>query len=232
MGRPSRIFALVAVAVLLVGAAALFVPFLTRQRTVTVATPVPDPISPLEKLRVKAGQNVCLDAIPFTPDAAQVRLLVPALDGPAQPLIVRLRAAGLDETHRVRPTYRAGTPLTFGFSSVKQASFGTVCVRNAGRRSVNLGMTSDPRNISRSKATIDGKPYGNEVPITLLAAGRASLISRLGAVRDHIAAFKPGLAGALVWPLFLLVAFALPALIVWGVAAGLRAADDDSTTDA
>jgi hypothetical protein len=231
MARPGRIFALVAVAVLACGAVATFLPFLTRERAVTVATPVPDPISPLEKLKLKPGRDICLDAIPFTPDAARVRLLVPALDGPPQPLTVRLRATGLDERHEVPATYAAGTPLTVGFTAVKQASFGSVCVRNAGRRSVNLGMTSDPRNISRSRATIDGKPYGNEVPITLLAPKKASLISRLGAVRDHIAAFKPGLAGALVWPLFLLAAFGVPALIVWGVAAGLRAADDDPTTD-
>jgi hypothetical protein len=231
MARPSRIFALVAVAVIVCVGAATFVPFLTRDRTVTVATPVPDPISPLEKLKLKRGANLCLHSIPFTPDAARVRLLVPALDGPPQPLTVRLRAAGLDESRRVAATYAAGTPLTVGFSPVEQASYGTVCVRNAGRRAVNIGMTSDPRNSSRSNPTINGKPYGNEVPITLLAAEKASLISRLGEVRDHIAAFKPGLAGALVWPLFLLAAFAVPALIVWGVAAGLRAADDDPTTD-
>jgi hypothetical protein len=31
--------------------------------------------------------------------------------------------------------------------------------------------------------------------------------------------------------LLLLAALAMPALIMWGVAAGLRAADDDPTTD-
>jgi hypothetical protein len=231
MRRPPNAFVIAAATVFLAGVAAIFLPALSEDRLMIASTPVADPVSPLEKLPLRPKANLCLDSIPFTPDAARVRLLVPALDGPPQPLRVRLRARGLDETRNVPPTYAAQSAIVLGFTSVERAAFGTVCVRNTGRRAVNIGMTSDPRNISRSQATVNGKPYGNEVPITLLAAKRASLISRLDAIRDHVAAFKPGLAAALVWPLLLLAALAMPALIIWGVAAGLAAADDDPTTD-
>jgi hypothetical protein len=228
MARASRSFLIAAAAVLVVGVVLIFAPFLTRERTVATATPVPDPVSALESLKLKARARVCVDSIPFTPDASRVRMLIGQLNGPPQPLAIRVRAAGLDETHRVAPSYAASAPILVAFTPVHRASFGTVCLRNAGRRSVIVGMTSDPRNISRSQATLEGKPYGNHVPVTLLAAKRASLLSRVGEIVVHVAAFKPSPADAVVWILLTLVIVGVPALILWGVATGLRGADDEA----
>jgi hypothetical protein len=228
MARASRPFLIAAAAVLVVGVVFAFVPFLTRERAVTTATPVPDPVSPLESLKLQPRARVCVNSIPFTPDASRVRMLIGQLHGPPQPLQLSVRAAGLDETNPVAPRYAASTPIVVGFTPVARASFGTVCLRNVGDRAVNAGMTSDPRNISRSQATLDGKPYGNHVPVTLFAAKRASLLSRVGAIVNHVAAFKPSPAHTVVWILVVLVIVALPALILWGVAAGLRPDDDEA----
>jgi hypothetical protein len=228
MASASRRFLIAAATVLVIGVLLTFVPFLTRERTVVTATPVPDPVSALESLKLKAHARLCVDSIPFTPDASRVRMLIGQLSGAPQPLTVRVRAAGLDETRRIAPAYAASAPILVDFTPVQRASFGTVCLRNAGRRSVMVGMTSDPRNISRSQATLDGKPYGNHVPVTLLAAKRASLLSRVGEIVDHVAAFKPSPAHAAVWILLVLVLVGVPALILWGVATGMQTTDDEA----
>src|SRR3954452_4410763 len=222
MGSPVRAFLLGAAAVLLVGLV-IAVPVMTKDRTVITATPVPDPISPLEKQPLKPRSEMCLDSIPYTAEAARVRLLVPQLSEPTQPLRVRVRAAGLDESHTVAPSaYGAFRPIVVAFTPVKRESLGTVCVRNTGRRGVNIRVTSAPPNISRSNAAIDGKPYLNEVPVTLLARDKGSLIGRLGEIAGPAEAFKPGLAAAPVCPLLLLPALAVPALVLYAVAGAIR----------
>ena len=227
MRSPVALFLASALAVIALGVVKA-VPALTQERTVIAATPVPDPVSPLEKLKLQRGATLCVDSIPYTPDASRLRLLVPQLDGPPQPLRIRLRARGLDEARRIAPTYQPSSPIVVPFTPVTRSSFGTVCVHNVGRHAVNLGMTSDPRNTSRSQAVLNGKPYGNEIPVTLLERNRASILSRTGDIVGHVAAFKPGLVVALLWPLLILVVVAVPTLVLAAVVAEVRESGDPS----
>ena len=218
-----------ALAVVAVGAV-LGVIALSHPRDVITATPVGEPVAPLEKQPVRPRQSICVASVAFTPDAARLRFLIPELQGSPQPLRVRVRAAGVDESVGVPATYTAFSRIVVPFKPVPREALGSVCIRNAGRRPVNIGISSDPRLISRSTSTLGGKPYGNHVPLTLLRARQSSLLSRIGDVRSHIAAFKPGLAGMLLWPLFLALLVAVPALMIWAGTAAFRDGEADDAS--
>lgn len=190
-----------------VGAAVLFVPFLTRERTVVAATPNPPPIFDVVPLVLEPGQALCVAGVVVPPDAQLARVRATAAGG-----TLRLRAFSgggwrSEATVPVRPT--TDVPLT----APRTTQTAEVCLDNAGARPFTLASTEEPRTASRTVTRRDAEMLEEDVTLLLLEREPASLASRLGTLAERASAFKPGL----VSPGLLL---ALGALLLLGLPLG------------
>ena len=210
-------------------------PFLTADRQDTYATPSlqPDTLAPLQALTVPAGAKVCVDKVPFGPDARYV--LVTGLPGTPTTKPLELTAGA--------PGYRARGRIPAGLADNQQAivklepaavteSLGTVCIRNAERRTVGFyGTGRDGRMAAPSMTTIDGRPAPVSLSLSLLTTPNASIGSRLGELSGRIAAFRP-VTGWQVFLTMVLLLIGTPAALMAAVAyAGRAAGEDPPSTD-
>jgi hypothetical protein len=203
------------------------VPFLKLARPDVAATPTVSPTDPgmIVPVGIKRGQTACIDHMVFGPDARFVALTVQAKH-PTGPIRVEAGAPG----------YRAVTRLPAGLGNDAQAlaplrpaardvDGGTLCLTNEGRHKVSFyGVDANGRAGSPAQTTVDGRPVGGEISVTLLRSPSRSLWGQLGEVFDRVAAFRPvgGWFAALLFGLLLLAA-----PVALAVALGRAAAEDD-----
>ncbi|MDO8210013.1 hypothetical protein [Conexibacter sp. CPCC 206217] len=215
----------VACAILLVGAVAYWIPWLTDARQYVAATPAPTPSSPLvyAPVALPPGGELCMAPVTLPPDGRvlQLRTTTPQAQGP--PLSVRVSGPG---------GYRASARLADGFSGdviafelappPRALSGGRVCVTNDGRRRVPLiGSTEVFTASARPAAVLDGRPLAQKVALAFYTTADNGLVHHLGALLDHAAAFKP-FGGVLLGFVVVLLLLALPLATIGGLVWALR----------
>jgi hypothetical protein len=203
------------------------VPFLKLARPDVAATPTVSPTDPgmIVPVAIKHGQTACTNHMVFGPDTRFVALTVQAKHPTGR---IRVEATA--------PGYRAITHLPTGLGNDAQAlaplppaprdvDGGTLCLTNEGRHKVSFyGVDGHGRAGSPAVTTVDGKPDGAEISVTLLRSPSRSLWGQLGEVFDRVAAFRP-IGGWFAALLFGVLFLAAP--VARAVALGRAAADDD-----
>ena len=222
-GRAAAVAAIAAT--LLIGLLFAVRPFLSRDRTLFVATPTPPAPYLVEPVRLEPGQRACLDSVAFDSDTEVAVFTMIATPGrPAPPLEVTASGRG----------YRASSPAPGGYAGTrilnvpleppKKSVLGDFCIRNAGRpgQTVAVQGSQDPRVVSRPTVRVDGSPIPQEIPLTFAEAKQASLLSRLPDAVERATAFKAWWVGrGLLWPLLVLVVAGLPAGAIYALVSSL-----------
>jgi hypothetical protein len=211
------------------------VPYLTEGRPAIWATPTSEPYTAalLQPVTVPARGQVCVDGVPWSPDAKYVQLRVLPGVRPAQTPELGVEATG--------PGYRATGTVPAGLRQNDQAIAkitpaprelsGRLCVTNRGARPLALyGVGKQGRLAAPVKVTVAGRELPDrQLSVTLLSSPNQSLLGRMGDVTSHVAAFRP--VGAwVVW--LLLVALLIGVPVAVAVALGKAAALDDDQPSA
>jgi hypothetical protein len=211
---------------LLIACVAWFVPYLTRERQDLAGVPVPPPFLAQTPVKIGSGSEACLSDVAFDTDAEFVGLT--ALSAPRPPLEVVARAPGYRETDTVPGTREPPSGMFARIDPPERSVIGTLCIRNRGKRHVDLLGTADARTgVGRPVTRVDGAEVTPDISVSLFAADNGSVLERLGQLVDRAAAFKPGLFGlpVFLWIVLLLAAIGIPAAALYAMLSSLREAD-------
>jgi hypothetical protein len=188
-------------------------PFLRADRPAIWATPTVQPTDPslLFPVRVPGGARVCVDGMPWGPQARVVQVTLLPGRRPSPELRVEARAPG----YVARGTIAAGLgdnqPGGARITPAPREVTGTLCIRNTGRHTVGFyGVPAGGRTGAPVTVTIDGKKVADrQISVTLLSSPAQSMLSRFGDLIDHAAAWRP-LASWTVWLLALALLIGTP----------------------
>jgi hypothetical protein len=209
--------------------------YLLKSRPAIWATPTSEPydVAQLTPIAVPGHQRICLDGMPWAPQARFVQIRV--LPG----LRARTPAIGIAARG---PGYRADAVIPGGLSQNARATApirpasreidGTLCVTNRGARPLSFyGVPTADRLGAPVTVTVGRKPLvDRQLSVTLLQSHNRAILGRLGTVLSHVATFRP-VGTWLVWILLALVLLGAPVAVASALA-GASAADDEGATAA
>jgi hypothetical protein len=213
---------------LLIAFFAWFLPYLTRERENVAGVPVPSPLIAQTPVRMNPGSEACLSDVAFDTDAELVELTALTTPRPRPPMEIVAEAPGYRETATAPGGYEPLTALYARIDPPKRSVVGTLCIRNRGKRRIDLLGTTDARTaVGRPVTRIDGEEVAADITVRLLSTHPGSVVERLGQLVDRIAAFKPGLFGAPVflWAVLLLTAIGVPAAAIYSMLSSFRYSD-------
>jgi hypothetical protein len=210
--------------------------YLLKSRPAIWATPTSEPydVGQLTPVAVPGHGRICVDGMPWAPEARLVQLRV--LPGPT----ARTPALGIEATGP--GGYRATTKIPAGLVQNDRATApirpaareitGTLCVTNEGARPTSFyGVPTADRLGAAVKVTVNGRALADrQLSVTLLQSRDKAILGRLGTVLSHVAAFRP-IGAWMVWILLALLLVGTPV----GVALALARAsadDDEASTPA
>jgi len=220
----------VLLAVLLLVAAALLVPWLTRPRDVISSTPVRTEFYAEKTVALRTGQRACLDEVTLDPSARIARVTIARAASSETRLSLETAGAGYRATTVARIPPRQLGPLDIPLSPPRRDVIGALCVRNTGRQAVRLAGTAQPWALARSTMTIDGESRTQAFSLTLLEAGRRSLLERVPQLVDRAAALS-AVGPWLFWLLIPLLVAGMPACVIVALRLALREPDPASRAD-
>jgi hypothetical protein len=225
----SRSWMLAVASVLVVfalGVLVRYVPHLTQDHPVSVSTPSPEGLVSVQEVKVRPGQRACIAPVPLEPAIRRVRMVLHALGTNASALDIELRGPGYRGTGRFAGyTPGARVPAVADVSPAPTTTAdGTLCLRNTGRRSVGLVGTDEGFSASLPGTVVDGKSAGAVDPaLAFLDGPPRSLLSQAGTVLGRASDFTGGVVPLwLLWPLTVLLVFAVPVAVALGFASTVR----------
>lgn len=198
---------------LLAGALIWFEPFLTRKQQPVASVPGPAALLAVTPFTVKPGQQACMDEVTMEPDGRiaefQLRPVKPVPQG-GPPVDLVLSAPGYRALLAVPGGYPGGS-VALPIVPPRRSEIGTACFVNRGRTAVNLIGTTEPRTVSRSTTTIDGRSVVGDIALTFADSRSRTLLERLGEAFRHASNLTGGLLPVgLIWALTALVALGVP----------------------
>ena len=211
---------------LVVGAVRAYVPPLEAERDVVVSSPSLPGLFVRSAVNVSRGERACLSPVPLDPEMTSAEILVNSGTRPPMPLEVSVRARGYVARGRAPASYAPGVdaPVRVALDAPRQRVDGRVCVRNAGRRTVALVGTNEPRSVAVPRVTVDGKlqPPQN-IALTFYGETRESVLEDPGGVVSRASAFTGSYVPAwLAWVLVVTLLAVVPAGVVLALAWALR----------
>jgi hypothetical protein len=200
----------------LVAAAVIWgLPYLAHQRHDYYATtPQPKPLYTASTVQLNPRQRACLDRAVVDRYSDQARLLVYLGGQPAVPLELSLTGRGYRAAARVPATYADSSPIQVPVRPPASPVEVTICVRNAGTRSVALFASND-RTKSRSQTRVDGRPVPANFDVVFTERVPVSIAKRLPASLQRASAFRLfGVSPVTLWPLLILFAVGVPLAVL------------------
>jgi hypothetical protein len=199
-------------------AAALFVPFLARGRTLIASTPSPRPLFSVSFAALPPGGRLCASDVTIPHDARVLHVQARTFGRPGPALAVTLSAPGYAARARVAAGYPDETTLAVPFRPPALTTLGRVCVGRAAAAPLALVASGEPRTQSRPRNTVDGRPVGVDAYLAFTTGRTGSAISQTPAIVGRMAAFRPGVVGPwLLWPLLVLTVLGVPAGVAWAL---------------
>jgi hypothetical protein len=215
-GLPSAAAALVAV-LILIGALFWFWPYLTRRTSSASETPAPAALFAVSEFAVLPHQQACMASVAVEPNARVVEFqLRPATPNPrgGPPVDLVLSTSGYRSVAHVPGGYPGGG-VSLPITPPDHALIGTACFINRGATTVLLSGSTEPRTISRSVTTIDGKPVVGDIALAFIDNRPRSLLERLDEIFGHASNLTDNLVPVwLIWALAVLVAVGVPTGVV------------------
>jgi hypothetical protein len=198
-------------------AAALFVPFLVKDRELVASTPSPRPLFSLAFVSLPRDGRLCASDVTIPHDARVLRVQARTFGRPGPALAVTVGAARA----RVAAGYADGTTLAVPFHPPVVTRLGRVCLARAGSAPLAFAASAEARTQSRPRWAVDGRPVNADAYLAFDTGRTGSAVAQTPAVLSRMRAFRPGVVGPwLLWPLLVLTVAGVPA----GVFLALRRA--------
>lgn len=213
---------------LVIACMAWFVPYLTREREDVAGVPVPPPFIAQVPVEMGPGSEACLSDVAFDTDAELIELVALKVPRQRPPIEIVVQAPGYRETAFATGGNEPLAGLYARIDPPERSVIGTLCIRNRGKRRIELLGTTDARTaVGRPITRIDGVEVAPDITVRLLSTHPGSVLERLGQLANRAAAFKPGLFGAPVflWMVLLLAAVGVPTAAVYGILSSFRHSD-------
>jgi hypothetical protein len=202
------------------------IPWLTKSRADTTATPTPPPFAAVAPITLKGGSVACENAVALATQTRAATILTAKFVGAGPRLRVVASAPGYEGVGTIAAGYRGEQALRVELPAPPRDAIGTICVENTGRRAIVLQGTTEGRIQNRSATSIDDKVIPAKMALILTEQTNRSLADRPGEILDRIAAFKPFYVGPVSLLLLgLLVLVGVPAGVLYAIARGI--ADED-----
>ena len=98
--------------------------------------------------------------------------------------------------------------------------------KREGKLSVTV-LAAKPKNDDDLFMTVDGQPNPVDLSLRFDESQPKSVLAHASDGFERLALWKPGIVGVpLLWLVALVVAFAVPAAVLWAFASSVRALDD------
>jgi len=176
---PAAWTALIAVLLLVVLAAKWLTPWLTREESSRVATPVPPAAVQTAEIKLQPHRSLCVDNIVFPKEAGAIGMSGRALDArPAPQIGVLVFSNGWDTSAKIPRGWPGGLNATL--ESPPHDVVASVCLRNMGKYAAIINGNPDPAKLGRARGTIDGTPIVGAPELELRAAQPQSRLARAG----------------------------------------------------
>jgi hypothetical protein len=223
---PRRIAAVLA-AVVAVCVAILFASYLLHKERPVAGTPSPRALFNATLFTIPAHGSACQSSATLPPDGRILQLQLGEGTGSphgSPPIDALLSAPGYRElAHLAGEQPEGETQLPI--HPPRHYVIGSVCLINRGFTPAALAGSTEPRSISRSKLTINGRPTAGDIAITFLNSHKRTRLSRLGEVFGHASNLTDHLIP--VWFVWILTVIALLAVPVATAAMFGRAIRED-----
>lgn len=212
------------VAGMLVVALVVTVPFLTEERDMPAAIPQPPPLYATATVGLPPGKDACLKDAGIDEHSAIGLFRVGTRKKKGVPLSVTVQGAGYRQVARIPGAYGDNETLTAPIEPPGDDRPVSICIRNEGRREVDLYASADI--IQAPILTfIDGKRVESNVTFAFHERIHVSLQYRRGALAERTARFRP-VGPDLVLALALLVVVFVPLALVAAMTLSARRRSD------
>ena len=228
---PSRRVMLIALTATAVVAAALWIPWATKARTVIASTPVPPPLNNYTPAPLKGGQTGCMQTVTFSPatQVGEIALVTRGAAGRGPQLDITAKAPGYRAATEIGAGWVTDDTVRFNLATPLKPVIGDLCIHNTGKQTIVLNSTTEFRTMGRPQLVIAGQVQPADPKLIFYRRGKASYLSRTGEILRHAATFTAPLFSR--WVLGLLALAALIGMPL-AIAFALRGAfDADSETD-
>ncbi len=218
-----------ACAVLAVGVAGWFAPFLLERRDAlaSAASPAP-PGRPQVLVELPASGQLCLEPTVVNTRSDEARFGVrPRGSTAGPPLRFSLDTPAGSQSVDVAGGYTGATEIRVPLAAPRAEAFAEACIENLGDEAVGVRGTGISEDLSDPRPTLtrDGRTLRQNVTLSFYERARSSLLSRVPVTLERMSLFRPAIVGWwLVWPLAFLVVLGVPASTLWALA---RAFGDD-----
>jgi hypothetical protein len=228
--RRSLALAAYALGVVLV-AAFVVVPFLTKERDTPAAVPSPPPLTAIDLVKVPGGGRMCMTDLAISAESRQLRFKVGTYGRETPPLAVTLRAAGYSADARVTGGFPDNSDVALPIPAPRGGRLATVCIRNLGERRIAFYAASD-RAHSRVHVFVDHEPVYPTPTLSFAEARPVSVADRAGVTAGRIVVFRGFLDHAwIAWLLALGVLVGVPVLVGAGLVVSERQPRSDSSAE-
>lgn len=203
---------LVVTAAIVVTLVVLVVGWADEERTFIVSAPQSPPLEFTPVVRVAPAKAVCLSGATLVPDAHVAAVRVGTRGRPGVPLTATLTApGGFRQSRSIPGTWVDNDLLTFAFDPPARPVHGTFCLRNDGRRTVDVYAAAD-RTKSVAATRVDGRLVDKtNIQLSFFERRPSTLRRHVGDIIDTLTVFRPGIIGpVVVWTLFILTLAGLP----------------------
>jgi hypothetical protein len=221
---PATAAALMAL-LILGGALIWFRPFLERQTQPVAGVPAPAGLSVASGFALPSHGKACMTSVALEPNgklAAFGLRPASASRGGGPPVDLLLSGAGYRAVLHVPGGYPGGSVL-LPIAPAPRSEIGQACFVNRGHSTVLLTGTSEPRSVSRSPMTIDGRSVAGDVALAFYDDRPRSLLSRVGDLFAHASTLTDRLVPVwLVWAIAIVVAFGVPIAAISALFLALR----------
>ena len=212
--RPSAgaLGVLLATAAIVVVLGVLVVGWATEERSFITSVPQSPPLAFTPVVRVAPEKSVCLRGATLVPDAKVAAVRVGTRGEPGVPLTATLSApGGYRESESIDDSWIDNDLLTFAFDPPSRPVHGEFCLRNDGRRTVDVYASAD-RTKSVATTRVDGRIIDTTtLQLRFFEDTPSTLRRHVGDVVDALTVFRPGIIGpVVVWALFALTLLGLP----------------------
>ena len=208
----------------IIGAIAWIVPFLTREQPGIAGVPGPGSQVP-HRYRIEPDARACMNAVSFEPHGDLAAFtVVPARRSARRALRIELvlRAGAYRERVKTAAGYRGG-PTTVAITPSPRAAIGNACFVNRSDRTVLLYGTTDPRTVTRSGMVVDGKGAPGSASLTFYDTRTRSLLSKLGDAFAHASNLTDHLMPVtFLWLVAVLTLLMLPVAAIAALYVALR----------
>lgn len=209
-------------AVIIVLAVGKMIPWLTAERQVIAGSPSLGGLYSISTPKLRKGARACVSFVPLTTEVRSIGISARTATHPV-PLTFELSAPGYRATVRAAANWPSGGPTPVHATLPKappRDAVGKLCITNAGKHSVDLVGTDEPRSQVAAQSTINGKPV-SDLAVTLYG-GQESVLSRAGTIIGHTSGLTSTIPTFIAWIFVLTLILGVPLAAIYALATAFK----------